>query len=278
MSRLYGIIFFCLLSAPAWGYCEISAEKAEQAKRLAEEAYELISQNPFDSQKIKSALVKLNRAKELNPKEPWVYLGFSRATLTFGYQIGDWVDLSSYRNGTIPQAIALAQGALKEDPNHLRAHTNLAFSYIIMKDFDTAQRLIDRAHQLDDKNYYVWSIHALLVSTENPASVDKIRYLLQEKLKRAQTDEQKESILVDIRGLAERTGDFKLQEKIYLELIARDPKSPHLHGNYAHFLMNHERIEEARAQFEQAVKLGPYGHAVEMLEELEIRLMLDVRY
>lgn len=278
MPRFFGVVLLCFLLFPVWGYCQVSADKAEQAKRLAKEGYDLISKNPFSGNKVQSGITKLNKAKSLNPREPWVFLGFAEATLVLGYQIGDWTDLSSYRRGTLPQAIALAQGALKEDPDHLRAHTQLVFHYIILKDFDSARRLIERAHQLDDDSYYVWSMHALLVGTENPASVDKIRYLLQEKLKRSQTDEQKESVLVAIRELAEKTGDFELQEKIYLELIARDPKSPHLHGNYAHFLMNHERIEEARDQFEQAVELGRYGHAVKMLEKLESKMMLETRY
>ena len=75
------------------------------------------------------------------------------------------------------------------------------------------------------------------------------------------------ALLSQLEQMAEAHGDDAQQEKILKALIQLHPDSPWTHGNYAAFLYNRERYNDAVVEFEKAVALGSYPIAEEYLEK-----------
>jgi tetratricopeptide (TPR) repeat protein len=73
-------------------------------------------------------------------------------------------------------------------------------------------------------------------------------------------------LLSQLEQMAEARGDDTERERILKTLIAIDPKRPWPHGNYGWFLLERERYDEAIAEFEKAVALGPYPNVEDGLE------------
>ncbi|MGV7220227.1 MAG: tetratricopeptide repeat protein [Nitrospinales bacterium] len=277
MHKFFWIPIFISLVFPVNGFAQKTAEQKQQAKELSLQALELLKYNPFKPNVTIEAMAKLENAQKLNPEEPWVYLGFGEVIRTLGFRRGSWSKESSYAPSTIQKAIEYFEQALKHDPNHFRAHTKLAFSYITLGKEDQAMDFINKAHKIDDQNFIAWSTHLQLFLSLKLDHVDQIRMLFVESLKRAKTTANLLTLEDKLEKFAYNLGDFLLAEKIYRMKISREPENAYHHGNFGEILRNHKRFEEARGEFEKAVALIPYGIAVKNLLELDKELLLEMR-
>ncbi|MDC0663564.1 hypothetical protein [Marinobacter sp. SS21] len=61
-------------------------------------------------------------------------------------------------------------------------------------------------------------------------------------------------------------------EESYWQEMELEPLSPHVRGNYAHFLLGQGRLQEARRYYEEALALGDYPLARQQYEELLERM------
>lgn len=272
MKRLPIWMFFCILLVPAYGDGQTANKQKEESKILAIEAHDEVLGNQLDKAKILAAVRQLEQAKVLDANQPWVYLGLAEATLASGYYLGSWFKKSSFSGGTVPKVMTLIRKALKLDPDHHRAHVKMANMYIILREFESAQRMIERAHKLNDENFYTWKTHVDLIRFWKPGSIDQIRHLLKESLKRVRNPYQMERVVFRLQELANATGDFKMTEKILLAKIAKNPKDPYVHSAYGNFLTNHNRLKEARREVLKAMELGAGGKVTGLLTTIMRRL------
>lgn len=277
--KLFSIwIVFCFLLVPAYGYGQISSKQKAESKTLAIKAHDEILANQLDKARVLAAVHNLERAKVLDPSQPWVYLGLAEATLASGYYLGSWFKKSSFSGGTVPKVMTLIRKALKLDPDHHRAHVKMANMYIISGEFESAQISIERAHKLNDENFYTWKTRVDLIRLWKPGSVDLIRHLLKESLKRVRNPYQMERVVFRLQELANATGDFKIAEKILLAKIAKNPKDPYVHSAYGNFLTNHNRLKEARREVLTALKLGANEKVARLLATIVRRLSRTTYY
>jgi len=252
------ILLLLFLSAPSEAF-------AETARELAKSAYFQIEANVFDPSELSSAIQKLNTAQNQNPKEPFVYLTASLAVLVKGYKIGDWYETRNFAEGSVEQSVKLAEQAIGLNRNLGHSYAHLARLRILTKDFKDAERLINKAKELDKDSFYPWYFEGILYEKQGNVQAATRAFATAES---KMTMKHQPTMLNNHRqSLAKLTNDTALQEKLLKENIAHAPNNAHLYGNYGQFLMCQGRFREAVVQWEKALSIATYPRAVEQLEK-----------
>lgn len=254
-----------LLASTVTGLACAAATGDALQESPAHEAYFQIEANVFNARELRDATSRIATAHRANPDDPWVYLATSLATLVRGYQIGDWYEERTFRDGVVEQATAIAQQALVLGPHESQAHAHLARLKIIRGEYLSALELLDESARLDSANFYPWYFRG--IAARKMGDFETARSSFDRAAQHAALEHQ-DMILTRHRQDVERlAGNFEEQERLLLENIRRHPTGPHVHGNYAHFLMRHRRYEEAVTHWEHAIELGRYPEAVRRLPE-----------
>lgn len=231
----------------------------------AQEAYYQIEGNVFDPSQLRQAAIKLERARKAYPNDPWVYMTESLATLVSGYKIGDWYKLNTFTEGSVDRALDLAKMAVELGPNESQAYAHLARIYIIKRKYKTAWSLLNEAHERSPESFYPWYFRGII--SEQMRDATRATWYFDEADKCAKYDYQREIVNIHRQAVAKFTGNLGGQERLLKENIDRNPSNPYGYGNYASFLMKQKRYDEAIDNWERAIRIAPYPHAVEQLEE-----------
>ena len=117
----------------------------------------------------------------------------------------------------------------------------------------------------DQNSFYPWYFKGIIA--EKKRDVPKANEYFSEALKRAEYSYQKKIVTIHQQKVARISGNSSEQEKLLKKNIADNPKNPHVHGNYASYLMKQARYTEAVKYWQRAIELGSYRHAEEQLEE-----------
>lgn len=240
---------------------------------LARDAYHQIEGNVFKFAELHDATLIIESAHEANPNDPWVYLAASLATLVSGYQIGDWYEEATFREGTVTKALELATQARVHGPNESQAYAHLARLRIIQAEYETAVQLLEEALHLDSASYYPWYFRG--IAAVRMGNLDSAWLNFDEAEKRAVFPYQQKLLNLHRQDAARLAGDRNEHERLLRENIRRHPSDPHIYGNYAHFLTQQERFAEAVEYWEKAVEFGPYPEAVNRLQEAKKRAEAD---
>lgn len=247
------------------------ADSKDSARSIAKNAFEIASTNPFNISKLNEAMVEMQRAYEMNPNEPWVYMTASLFPQIQAYRIGNWNEKSAYDPALIDEALASSiesvKKAIKLDPNFVRAYTRLAYLYIIDEKYMQAEMYLSKATKIDSSEFYIYIY-------EGDIAIKLKRYTKAEKYygnaKKYIRDNTEDIIVRErIADLAKLTHNFSLEEKMYIENIKLDPKNAYKYGNYANFLYSHGRYEEAIKYYKIAIAITPYGNAKTWLKKAE---------
>jgi tetratricopeptide (TPR) repeat protein len=239
-------------------------DAVKRARAISKDAYEAIYQHPYETNILEIAAKHLNEAHTLNEKEPYVWLGAAELILAGGMRPGPFFHSSSYEPGTLARALPLAQRAIQLDSKLVDVHNETAKILLLLGHLTEAQNEIDIAQQLDPDGFRPWFYQAMYYWKQG--SVVKCREALRHAGAAAKTPWQQGVLLSQLEQMAEARGDDTERERILKTLIAIDPKRPWPHGNYGWFLLERERYDEAIAEFEKAVTLGPYPNAEDGLE------------
>jgi TolB-like protein len=135
-----------------------TAPRREKARALAERALKLQPDCPechlalgfsfyYGDRDYENALKEFAIAQRGLPNEAEVYLAIG----AIQRRQGKWTE----SNANLEKAVALS-------PNEIWPLQNLAFNYQMLRDFDTANKTIDRALRLSPKSLGLWSIKAQL--------------------------------------------------------------------------------------------------------------------
>lgn len=259
------LIVFLATAAMTTPLAAVTADAAARARTIAKEAYTTIVRHPFEGEILVAASKRLDEAHALNQKEPYVYLGAAQLVLEGGFHSGSWRDAKNYTPGTIDRASAFVQRAIEMDSKLADAHADAAYLALILRRLDDMKREIDLAHNLDPPAFrpvfYLAVWHWMEGSTT----------LCQETLRTARTlardSHDQALILTQLEEMAIARGDDEQHEKILKAFIALDPSRPWAHGNYGWFLLQRDRYDEAIAEFDKAMALGPYPNAQRGLEQ-----------
>lgn len=242
-----------------------ASEDNAEARRLAAEAFEQIQENPYDAEGVEAATEKLARAAAINPDEPQIYASSTVLTLILGYVRGDLYNVKSFAPGTVDRAMEMAKKAIELDPNYAPAQAQLARMLIMTRQLDAAQQHVQRVQELDPNEFYGWYYAGVI--EELRGNFPQALKWFDDALPRAVHNWQHNSLLSRRLSVANYSRNPQEMERCYNLIIERNPSSPHAHGNYAQFLLEMGRYEQAVTQFEKAVELGPYPMAVEGLKE-----------
>jgi tetratricopeptide (TPR) repeat protein len=243
------------------------AFEGRNARELAVEAYHQMEANVFNPDEVNAAIRKLKAAQKSDPNEPFVYLTTSLAILVRGYKIGEWYDMETFLDGTIDKAITAANTALALDPKLAHSYAHLARLQIVKKDFQKAQELLNTVQTLDPQSFYGWYFQGILY--EKLATPEKARDFFDKAEFHVRYEYQRMLVNLHRQNVAALEKDFSEQERLLKKNIANEPESPHLYGNFAHFLMEHGRYVEAVENWQKAIHLDPYPEALRRLREAE---------
>ncbi len=231
----------------------------------AERAYYELDGDLLSRATLAKALATVERARQANPRDPWAYATQSYAVLAGGYQIGDRYSLKSYDPAAVDRALGLAKRAVELDPSTSLFHAHLARIQLIKGDYETAFEELTTAHDLDPDSFYPWYLLGIIAEKRRNRAEAEL-YFLEADLRKSQPSHAG-SLNTRRQNLARMAGDLAAEERLLKEGIELDPKSPYGYGNYATFLMRQKRYDEAVKNWETAVRLGPYRHALDQLEK-----------
>lgn len=238
---------------------------AGSAEDLAKSAFFAIEENPFDTNVVQDAERKIYRAYKEDPKDPWVLIALSRATLENGYMRGDRSKLSTYAPGYVDKAGEFAKAALQRGAHLGMAHIQYAKIQMINGDLKGSWLTLNRAYELNREDFYPWYYRAVISIRMGDYRI--ANSYLDKAGAYAKKDYQKSWVADRRIYLAKLLGDESAIESAYKKTIEADPKSPHAHGNYANYLKSKKRYAEAISYYRKAIEIAPYPLAQEGLKE-----------
>ena len=111
---------------------------------------------------------------------------------------------------------------------------------------------------------------------EEPQAEAEIKKLVEEKpissARRVVTDGEEIIDLLEKAASYFGSGNFKQAEKVYIDVIKRDPKNIRAYKGLGRMYKKQGNLKDARASFEQVIRIKPGdSEAREELKELEIR-------
>lgn len=258
------IAAFCI-AVIACGLLNACSDSDADSPNLAEEAYHQLEANVFDRGQVEDAVAKIRRAKENRPDDAWVFMALSLAVLVDGYKIGDWYDPRTFAEGSVDQAYALALKARELDPKISQTHAHLARILIIKGEFRPAWEILNEAYRLDANSFYPWYFKGII--GEKFRDSRQALQAFDEAERRVSHSYQTHLVNLHRQNVAKFEKNFEEEERLLRENIKLEPDSPHVYGNYAHFLKAHGRYDEAIEFWEKAIAIGAYPAAVKSLAE-----------
>jgi cytochrome c-type biogenesis protein CcmH/NrfG len=253
----------CLSALPA------VAEQPSQARAIARAAFELIEEHPFEHARLRQAMAEIDRARALDPDESYVFLAAALLLKAAGYHSGDRFEERSFSPELLEKSIELTERAVKADEKNVDAHVELASLYVAQRRFPEAQHHFFVAYKLAPEDFDVW--YGQAVAWWKQGNAQKSHTALAGAEKRVRTDHDRITLLRQKERVARSRNNWPEVEAILEEEIRLTPDSPWAHGNYAGFLLRQRRYDEAVAEYEKAVKLGPYPIAERGLQEAKKR-------
>lgn len=243
---------------------------AKAGSMTPQDAVRAMNAFPFDRSVFQSSLAALTSAARHDPDNPWVYIGFARASLVQGYSAGSWFKMSSFDARAIEHAERFLIKAIELDEGISRAHAELARIRMIQGEYEEAWSVLNRAHVLDRESFYAW--HYMSVLHYYYRLYDKALSLAGRARGEASETFQLRWVLQQERRVARAQGDLVAVEESYRREMELDPLRPQTRGNYALFLKGQGRLDEAKRYYEEALALGEYPLARQQYEELLERM------
>lgn len=236
-----------------------------QATEQARRAFFAVESDPFEQDAVQAAMRELEAAHKGDPTNPWVLIALSRLFLEKGYIQGDRSQRRAYRARDLKAAEVHARQALELAPEDPMAHVQVARLQVIAGDHGAAWETLDRARELDPNDFYPWYYRGVISLKAKDAK--RATGNLDTALARAVMPFQKEWVVDRRIDVARLNRDVAQEERLHKELIAMAPASSHHYGNYALFLRNLKRYDEAIEQYRKAIAIRPYRLAREQLEQ-----------
>jgi predicted Zn-dependent protease len=180
------------------------------------------------------------------------YVALSRLERKAAYQGYD-----NYSAEGLRRSEKFAAHALKLDPRSSAAYFALASAEMAERDFDRARASIDSAEQLGARPAAVRGARAEIALDESDpkTALRLMKDTLSSKDATADDRAGAYSIMVQIYQAAGAVDDA---DRAYQELLKLRPDDAWTHGNYADFLLQHDRVDDAIRQAERAVQLMRY--------------------
>ena len=143
----------------------------------AERAYYELEENALDRATLARTLATVERAREANPRDPWVYTAQSLAVLAAGDQIGDRYVLKSYEPEAVDRALGLAVRAVELDQSASMMRAHLARIQIIKGEYETAFETLTAAHDLDPDSFYPWYMLGIVAEKRHNRAEAELYFL-----------------------------------------------------------------------------------------------------
>ena len=262
--RILFVVLLCVYSGAGCSKPEVLSESG----KVAQDAFFAIEANPFNGEIVEKAQSDLLRVAKASPDDPWVLIGLSRAFLNAGYQSGDRYDLSSYGAEYVKRAFDLADGAVKHGSRNSMAHAQLARLQIIMGNNRGAWEEVNRAYELDESGFYPWFLRAVICIRMRDTK--RAEEPLAEAEQKASQAYQRRWVYDQRNEIGRLTGDLKMRETYLKKVIDLLPNEATPLGNYAGFLKDQQRYDEAVVYYRKAIAINPYPMVVEGLKQAEL--------
>ena len=243
---------------------------ATTAKKLAEEAFFMIEQDPLSLTNWEEARLLIQRAYARDSSESWVAIAQSRLTLSEGYKVGQRHKLKSYDERAVQLARKQAEQAVKNGSDHAMAHVQLAMVQTIQGELRKAWEHLNIADSLDEQSFYPWYLRTVIAIHNKDEAFAKRGF--EEIETKIRHDYQRRLLLHERIRLAKLTKNLNERDRLHRAMIDLEPNYAYAWGNYGSFLLAQKRYREAAHYLEKAVSINPYPLAVNQLEEARSKL------
>lgn len=199
-----------------------------------------------------------------DPERAGRYLGFLPKTPTAETDLlrADWL-LAGKRYVEAGTAFANAE---RLDPSSVAARMGLATSALRDKDYDTTERILREILERQPSYLPAFQIYAI-----SETGRGNWKEALTWEMKRVQSDPSPP--FADVLFLADllvRNGDSQNAERVYVELLQRDPYNGPARSGLAELYRSEQRWEDARIQFEVIVRYFPQAGPKEYISLAEV--------
>lgn len=237
---------------------DVSAEMA-----LVLEARELLNETEGGRDQEKIDLLS-KRALALNPRSAPALVESARLAQQQGYRRG-----SDYTPESLRRSDELLQRALALDPNLYEAQLRLAYSLLQRDDFARSTEAAQRAERLRPGDPRT---QVLLMNLADDQKQDEQLMLHARALIESSDDRRNLRIAyAKLRDVYEHRDELDAADDMYRSVINLDPDSAWSKGNYANFLVRHERYDDAIEWAQAAIAQMDYGAARSTLAEAYAR-------
>jgi tetratricopeptide (TPR) repeat protein len=261
MTRWFAALVLIVALAPA--------AVAGDARTIAKAAYRAIGEHPFDTNVLESGRKAIAEARALDPNEAYMWLASGELAVFDAYRAGDWSEASSFEREGLLHAAQYFRLAAATDRSLPEPHIELAWIHLIRHRFDEAHNEYRIAQQIAPDNFRAW--YGPAVCWWKQGKSGQASFALLGAKARAKTPRDFYAVNEQLKRMAEARGDKAEVERLLKEDLTLLPDFPQVYGNYALFLMQQNRLDEAIAEYERAIKLGPYPNAEQQLAEAKRR-------
>jgi len=221
-----------------------------------QEATRRIEAHPFNGEIIRSEAETLRSHVEDNPNDSWGYIGLARMFMIAGYQSGSRFNGANFDDTALSKARTLVDHAIQIDAGISRAHAVKARLQILDGDYKDAWDTLNRAHELDKRNFHAWYLMGVLNRLYK--QYEESGNMLSKARRAAEHQYQERWVLQARKDIAEATDDAAAEEEVHRELISLSPQRAHAYGNYGAFLLEQDRYDEAIDRFDKALSIRRY--------------------
>lgn len=210
----------------------------------------------------------LTRALAHNPKSAPAYVELARLEQSKGYIRG-----REYDRDALKRSDDMLKRALEIDPNLYEAQLRLGYSFLDRKDFARSMEAAQRAERLrpGDPRTQILLMNLADYQDEDEQLMLHARALIESSDDRGHL----RIAYAKLRDIYQHRGEIDAADDMYRSVINLDPESAWSKGNYANFLIRHERYDEAIEWAQAAIAQMDYGAARHTLAEAYARKAHD---